>query len=166
MNCRDGSVPVPHSHWRTSRPVAPSRPLGLIIYVYFNGIAPNPQPLNQSMPPFTHHIFICTNRRESGHRRGCCDPEGTEALRSAFKSEIKRRQLGPLVRANKAGCLEQCEHGPTVAIYPQGVFYGNVTVADVPRIIEETVVGGRILEDLRIADTCLNNRNCEHIRCG
>ena len=61
-------------------------------------------------------------------------------------------------------CLEQCEHGPTVAIYPQGIFYGGVTLDDVPRIIEETVLGGRILEDLQIADSCLNNPNCEHIR--
>ena len=90
------------------------------------------------MPTFTHHIFICTNQRSPGHRRGCCDPEGTEELRNAFKAEIKSRKLGPLVRANKAGCLEQCEHGPTVVIYPQGIFYGHVTVADVPRIIEQT----------------------------
>lgn len=81
-----------------------------------------------------------------------------------MKSEIKRRNLAPLVRANKAGCLEQCEHGPTVAIYPQGIFYGGVTVDDVPRIVEETILGGRILEDLQIADGCLNNRDCVHIR--
>lgn len=51
-----------------------------------------------------------------------------------------------------------------MVIYPQGIFYGNVTEADVPRIIEETVVNGRILEDLLIADDCLNNPNCEHIQ--
>jgi len=81
-----------------------------------------------------------------------------------MKDEVKRRNLAPLVRANKAGCLEQCEHGPVVAIYPQGIFYGGVTIDDVPRIVEETVVGGRILEDLLIAEDCLNNRDCPHIR--
>lgn len=116
------------------------------------------------MPAFTHHIFICTNQRSPGHRRGCCDPDGSSSLRSAFKAEVKRRNLNPLVRANSAGCLEQCEHGPTVAIYPQGIFYGNVTEADVPRIIEETVVHGRVLDDLLIASECLNNPNCEHIQ--
>ncbi|MBW3540299.1 MAG: (2Fe-2S) ferredoxin domain-containing protein [Planctomycetes bacterium] len=116
------------------------------------------------MPAFTHHIFICANTRPPGHPRGCCDPEGTDALREAFKSEIKRRKLGPLVRANKSGCLEQCEHGPTIAIYPQALFYGGVTVADVPRIIEETVIGGRVLHDLRIAEECLNNPGCPHVR--
>ena len=116
------------------------------------------------MPPFTHHIFVCCNQRSAGHPRGCCDAEGSEALRSAFKREIKRRGLGPEIRANKAGCLEQCEHGPTVAIYPRGVFYGHVTLEDVPRIVEETIVGGRVLEDLQIDDACLNNPECAHIQ--
>lgn len=114
------------------------------------------------MPPFTHHIFVCGNRRSDGHPRGCCDPCGTDALRAAFKVEIGKRGLAPLVRANKAGCLEQCEHGPVVAIYPQAVFYGNVAVGDVPRIVEETVIGGRVVDELQIDDDCLNNPNCEH----
>jgi len=116
------------------------------------------------MPAFTHHIFICCNQRAPGHRRGCCNPDGSEQLRNAFKAEVKSRRLGPLVRANKAGCLEQCEHGPTVAIYPQGIFYGGVSVADVPRIIEETVINGRVIEELQISESCLNNPDCEHIR--
>ena len=116
------------------------------------------------MPAFTHHLFVCGNQRSPGHPRGCCDPEGSEALRNAFKAEVKARGLGPLVRANSAGCLEQCEHGPCVAIYPQAIFYGGVKLTDVPRIIEETVINGRILDDLLIAHECLNNPNCEHIQ--
>jgi (2Fe-2S) ferredoxin len=109
------------------------------------------------MPAFTHHIFICCNRREPGNPRGCCDPDGSEALRSAFKAELKKRKLGPLVRANKAGCLDQCELGPTVVIYPQAIWYGGVKLSDVPRIIDETIVGGRVLEDLLIPAEKLNN---------
>jgi (2Fe-2S) ferredoxin len=108
------------------------------------------------MPPFTHHIFICCNRREPGSARGCCDPEGSETLRSAFKAELKKYKLCPCVRANKAGCLDQCELGPTVVIYPQGIWYGGVKPADVPRIIEESVIGGRILADLLIPSDKLN----------
>ncbi len=110
------------------------------------------------MAAFTHHIFICCNRREPGHSRGCCDPDGSLALRDCFKAELKRRNLGPLVRANQSGCLEQCELGPTVVIYPQGIWYGNVQPADVPRIVEETIIQGRIIEDLRIPDAWLNTR--------
>jgi (2Fe-2S) ferredoxin len=108
------------------------------------------------MAAFSHHIFVCCNRREPGHSRGCCDPDGSEALREAFKRELKKRKLGPLVRANKAGCLDQCERGPTVVIYPQGIWYGGVTLADVPRIVEETILAGRIIEELLIPDERLN----------
>lgn len=110
------------------------------------------------MSEFTHHIFVCCNRREPGHSRGCCDPEGTGRLREAFKAEIARRGLKPLVRANQAGCLDQCELGPTVVIYPQAIWYGGVQPADVTRIVEETVVGGRVIEELRIPTTQLNTK--------
>ena len=108
------------------------------------------------MPKFTHHVFVCCNRREPGHSRGCCDPDGSEALRSAFKVEISRRGLAPQVRANRAGCLDQCELGPTVVIYPQAIWYGNVSLQDVPRIVEQTIEKGIIVEDLLIPDEKLN----------
>jgi (2Fe-2S) ferredoxin len=108
------------------------------------------------MPQFTHHIFICTNRREPGSSRGCCNPDGSEALKKAFKNEVERRGLKPLVRANAAGCLDQCELGPTVVIYPQAIWYGGVQLSDVPRIVEETIVHGRVIEELRIPDAKLN----------
>lgn len=110
------------------------------------------------MSQFTHHIFVCCNQREPGHARGCCDPAGSEALRARFKAEIERRGLKPLVRANYAGCLDQCERGPTVVIYPQAIWYGGVQIDDVPRIVEETIVGGRVIDELRIADADLNCR--------
>ncbi|MCR9120392.1 MAG: (2Fe-2S) ferredoxin domain-containing protein [bacterium] len=110
------------------------------------------------MAPFTHHIFICTNRRTEGHPRGCCDSTGSEALRSKFKAAVKERGLGPLVRANSAGCLEQCELGPAVVIYPQEIWYGNVTLADVDRILDETVIGGKVIEELVIQPEMLNTK--------
>jgi (2Fe-2S) ferredoxin len=110
------------------------------------------------MPKFTSHIFVCCNQRDTDHKRGSCDPEGKQKLRECFKMELKRRDLGPLVRANEAGCLDQCELGPTVVIYPQAIWYGNVQLEDVPRIIDETIVAGRVLEDLLIPDEALNVR--------
>ncbi|MBM4002424.1 MAG: (2Fe-2S) ferredoxin domain-containing protein [Planctomycetes bacterium] len=95
-------------------------------------------------------MFICCNRREPGHRRGCCNPDGSDALRNAFKAQLKQRGLNAQVRANYSGCLDQCEMGPTLVIYPQGIWYGRVTLADVPRIIEETVVNGRVIAELLI----------------
>jgi (2Fe-2S) ferredoxin len=116
------------------------------------------------MPPFTSHIFVCCNTREPGHKRGCCDPDGRQKLRDCFKKELKRQELGPLVRANQSGCLDQCELGPTVVIYPQGIWYGHVTPDDVPRIVEQTIKHGRVLEDLLIPDGELNARKLKEAR--
>jgi (2Fe-2S) ferredoxin len=110
------------------------------------------------MPKFTHHIFVCCNQRDACSARGCCNPDGSSALRNKFKAELKARRLGPLVRANQSGCLDQCELGPTVVIYPQEIWYGHVRLEDVGRIIDETILGGRILEDLLIPDASLNSR--------
>ena len=107
--------------------------------------------VRSAMSSFTHHIFVCGNIREAGHKRGCCDPGGKQALREAFKKELKAAGFGMLARANHAGCLDQCEHGPTVVIYPMGIWYGRVTIADVPRIVAKTILGGEIVSDLVIA---------------
>jgi (2Fe-2S) ferredoxin len=85
-------------------------------------------------------------------------------LRNQFKIELAKRGLKGLVRANMAGCLDQCEHGPNLVIYPRGIWYGGVRLEDVPRIIDETIVNGIVLEDLVIASECLNNPNCVHVQ--
>lgn len=109
------------------------------------------------MAPFTHHIFVCCNQRSPGHARGSCDPDGGERLRSALKAEVKRRGLNTHVRANKAGCLDQCELGPVVVIYPQGIWYGNVQPEDAERIVD-ALEKQAVVEDLRLADEQLNTK--------
>jgi (2Fe-2S) ferredoxin len=108
------------------------------------------------MAQFTHHIFVCGNRREPGNPRGCCNPDGCDALRNALKAEIDRLGLRGQVRANAAGCLDQCELGPVLVIYPQAIWYGGVRPADAVRIIQQTVVRGEILDDLKLDDKQLN----------
>ena len=102
------------------------------------------------MPKFTHHIFVCENFRDPSDPRGCCAAKGSEAIRKRFKEEIKSRGLKGQVRANKAGCLDQCSLGPTVVIYPEGVWYGHVNESDVAEIIESHVIGGKPVERLKI----------------
>lgn len=116
------------------------------------------------MPAFTHHVFICGNARRKDHPRGSCDPDSSGQLRDAFKKALKEAGFGSLARANHAGCLDQCEHGPTVVIYPQGIWYGRVQLHDVPRIVKTTLVGGEVLPDLLIDESCLNNPDCPHRR--
>jgi (2Fe-2S) ferredoxin len=118
------------------------------------------------MPQFTHHIFVCCNQRPPGSARGCCNPDGSDQLRNLFKSEVKKRGLDPLVRANYSGCLDQCECGPTVVIYPQAVWYGGVKPEDVSRIIDETIIHGRILPDLLIPNEVLNTKGAGRPKPG
>jgi (2Fe-2S) ferredoxin len=114
------------------------------------------------MAKFQKHIFICCNQRQPGSARGCCDPAGNAALQKLFKEKLKARGLKGVVRANKAGCLDQCEHGPNVVVYPEQVWYGGVRPEDVDEIIESHIVGGVPVARLLTKDECLNNASCEH----
>ena len=114
------------------------------------------------MPKFEKHIFICTNQRPEGHEKGSCDPSGSGELHQLFKVAVAKRGLKGRVRANRAGCLDQCEHGPTVVVYPEVVWYGGVTANDVDEIMESHIVGNRPVERLIIPDSCLNAASCPH----
>jgi len=114
------------------------------------------------MPKFKHHLFICTNSRAADHPRGSCDPQKAGDLHRAFKTKLAQRGLKGTIRANKSGCLDQCEHGPTVVVYPGEVWYAVKRAEDVDEIIESHIVGGTPVERLRIPDDCLNNPGCRH----
>ena len=89
---------------------------------------------------FDVHVFACTNRRPDGHQRGSCAARGSERLRDYFKSRVKELGLGR-VRVNTAGCLDRCESGPCIVIYPDGIWYRVETTADVDRILSEHLIG-------------------------
>lgn len=115
------------------------------------------------MPQFERHIFICGNQRPPDHPRGSCDPKGKNELQKAFKRKLAERQIpGTRVRANKSGCLEQCEHGPTVVVYPDAVWYGRVTLEDVDPIIDSHIIRGKPVAELALPDRCLNTARCDH----
>ncbi len=114
------------------------------------------------MPPFARHVFVCGNARAGDHPRGSCDAAGEGALHKAFKQALADRGLQRTVRANKAGCLDQCEHGPTVVVYPEGVWYGPVTAEDVAEIVDRHLVQGEPVARLRLADACINTGACAH----
>jgi len=99
---------------------------------------------------FRHHVFICENRRNQDDPRGCCAAKGSEAVRSAFKEELAKRGLRGEVRANGAGCLDACAFGPSVVVYPEGVWYGRVKPEDVAEIVERHLIGGQPVERLRL----------------
>jgi (2Fe-2S) ferredoxin len=100
-------------------------------------------------PPYERLVFICTNRRPEGAPKPSCAARGSEEVRTAFKRELAARGLVDVVRATSSGCLDACEQGVSVVIYPDDVWYGGVRVEDVPEIVESHVIGGRPVERLR-----------------
>jgi len=101
-------------------------------------------------PPFFDvHIFVCCNRRPDGHPRGSCATRGSEALRDYMKARVKEAKI-PHARVNMAGCLDRCEEGPTIVVYPEGVWYRYASEADIDEIVDSHLVNGRVVERLRI----------------
>jgi (2Fe-2S) ferredoxin len=89
-----------------------------------------------SDPPlyFESHVFVCCNRRPEGHKRGSCAAKGSEKLRDYMK--VRAKELGlKSVRVNMAGCLDRCELGPCVVIYPEGVWYRVGSTADIDAVL-------------------------------
>ena len=95
-------------------------------------------------PPryYRTHVFCCTNERPPGHPRGCCKDKGAVRLRNYMKARAKELGLEG-VRVNVAGCLDRCELGPTMVIYPDGVWYRCPTIEDVEEVLQVHVIGGR-----------------------
>jgi (2Fe-2S) ferredoxin len=101
-------------------------------------------------PSLERHVFICTNQREPGNPKGDCASKGGEEVRGEFKRLLHEKGLKGRMRANAAGCLDQCAKGVTVVVYPEQVWYGGVTAGDVDEIVEQHLVGGVPVERLRI----------------
>ena len=114
------------------------------------------------MAKFQHHVFVCTNFREPGNPRGSCTPDGKSVLLPLLQAGVKEAGIKPLVRVNKSGCLDHCEHGPIVVVYPEAVWYGGVTPEDVAEIVQSHLVEGKPVERLRLDDACINAATCAH----
>jgi (2Fe-2S) ferredoxin len=100
-------------------------------------------------PIYDKHVFICTNQRAEGaHRRSCGEAHGMDIV-EAFKMKLKAMKLPIRIRAQRSGCLDICDFGQTVAVYPEGVFYVGVEVTDVDEIIQEHLLNDQPVERLR-----------------
>src|SRR5205085_7985888 len=100
---------------------------------------------NSAMSFYKHHVFFCLNKRDPPE--ACCANHGSEAMREYAKKRVKELKLsGPgKVRINAAGCLDRCEEGPCVVVYPEGTWYTYVDHADIDEIIDEHLVKGRVV---------------------
>lgn len=102
------------------------------------------------MSHFKHHVFFCCNQREPG--KGCCNDHGASALRDYAKQRVKALDLAgeDKVRINQAGCLDRCDAGPVMVVYPEAVWYTYVDQEDVEEIIQEHLINGRVVERLKV----------------
>ncbi len=105
------------------------------------------------MSYFRYHVFFCTNLRDGG--RQCCQKNGDAlAMRDYVKSVVKQRGLAGNgeggVRINTAGCLDRCEDGPVLVVYPEETWYTYVDKDDLDEIIEEHLINGRVVSRLKI----------------
>lgn len=100
-------------------------------------------------PIYEKHIFICTNQRVAGAARKSCEEAHGLELVDAFRKKLIEKNLPMRIRVQKSGCLDICDFGPTLVIYPEGIFYVGVSVDDVDEIVEEHLINDRIVERLR-----------------
>ena len=108
------------------------------------------------MSQFKKHVFICT-------QGPYCGFDGdTESIFERMKRQVAARGLNEDVRINRAGCLNQCGHGPMVVVYPEATWYANVQAEDVDEIVTEHLVADHVVERLRFDAPAGNNKTIEH----
>lgn len=104
---------------------------------------------------YKKHIFFCINNREEGHPRGCCAKKGSLKLRNYMKLKVK--ELGLLdIRVNTSGCLDRCEEGPCMVIYPEGIWYRAENKNDIDYITEKHILLDQHVEHLKIENNKTN----------
>lgn len=101
---------------------------------------------------YQRHVFFCTNDRGADAERPSCNQCGSAALREYAKARVKELGLAGegKVRINTSGCLDRCELGPALVVYPEGTWYTYVDEVDIDEIIDQHLVGGRVVERLLI----------------
>ena len=100
---------------------------------------------------FKHHVFFCLNQRDDP-TRACCADKNAKQLQQYAKLRIKEAGLSGegKVRINQAGCLDRCEEGPCLVIYPEATWYTYIDEADIDEIIESHLKNGKPVRRLAI----------------
>ena len=102
------------------------------------------------MLPIGKHIFVCTNRKPDDD--GWSAARGSEQVLQKLRAEISARKLQKEIHVTACGSLGTCGHGPNMVVHPDGTWYSGVTVNDVAEIVEQHLVGGKVVERLAWLD--------------
>jgi (2Fe-2S) ferredoxin len=102
------------------------------------------------MSHFKYHVFLCCNQRDAGE--DCCNNHGASDMRAYAKDRVKAlgKQIPDRVRINTAGCLDRCDKGPVLVVYPEATWYTYVDKDDIDEIIDEHLLHGRVVERLKV----------------
>jgi (2Fe-2S) ferredoxin len=98
---------------------------------------------------YRHHVFCCVNERPENNPRGCGKSKGASRLHNYMKGMAKKLDLEG-VRINQSGCLDRCELGPTIVVYPEGIWYRAETKQDIDEILQSHVRDGKPVEHLML----------------
>lgn len=117
------------------------------------GLPPNENDMNDNNKPFfQYHVFFCANMRDSNDARpscGRCDAEGAQQHAKRRIKELGMSAPGK-VRINKVNCLDRCEEGPVLVVYPEGTWYTYVDTTDIDDIVDSHLIGGKVVDRLKI----------------
>lgn len=103
--------------------------------------------MTDTAPVYRRHVFVCANLRAEDHPRGSCGRKGGVHVRDLLAAHVHELRLTQ-VRISTAGCMGQCRRGPAIVVYPEGVWYGYGSDADIREIAETHLAGGEIVTRL------------------
>lgn len=93
--------------------------------------------MDKKPAPHRRTVFVCLHKREDGSRPSCADAgKDAQKILDGLKEGVKAAGVKG-VRVSKSGCLDVCEKGPNVLVYPEGDWYSGVSAADVPEILKK-----------------------------
>ena len=99
---------------------------------------------------YDFHVFCCVNERPESAVRECCKRKKSLELRNYMKKRVRELKLEKKIRINQSGCLDKCELGPIMVIYPEGVWYSFKNSQDVEEIIKSHLTNGIIVKRLLV----------------
>jgi (2Fe-2S) ferredoxin len=103
---------------------------------------------------YKKHLFFCINQRENG--KACCNNASATEMCKHAKAKIKELNIGGPggIRVSSSGCLGRCALGPSLVVYPEGVWYSYCSKNDIDEILEKHIMGGNIVERLLMRKKC------------